>query len=156
MAMIKVWGYKSNGEVLCRRATRAALDKYGLVPAENSEIEVDELFINAEGFTRPEYMTFHIAVRHSEAFAGYALDGARLCLMAGEYDARLILREFSALVGAELCLQVVNADQRQQGSDLWIKMSEYGDLDQFPDEIPPQRLTVQSWRLTTAHDMSIP
>jgi len=123
------------------------------VPLEDSALELDERFVNADDFTRPEYLTFRIRVAHNHAYAGYARDGGHLQLMAGEYDARLTLREFVAVIGAEPCLLVVGADQRPQGGDLWVKLSEYRhDLGRFPDELPEQRMAVLDRRLTAAHE----
>jgi len=160
MAHVTVWLFDNRhagapvvGAGLRRRATQNAIEQNGLVPLENSAIEIDECFVNADGFTRREYVTFRIHVAHNHAYAGYASDGARLQLMAGDYDALLTLREFVAVVGAEDCLQVVGADRRQHGGDLWIKLSDYQyDLDRFPDEVPEQRLTVLGQRLTAAQE----
>jgi hypothetical protein len=162
MANVTVWlfdnPYSGTGAVgagVRRYATHAAIEREGLIPLAESAIELDELFVNADGYTRSEYLTFRIRVLHDHAYAGYARDRVRLQLMAGEYDARLALREFVAAVGAERCLQVIGADQRPHGGNLWVKLSEYQyELERFPDDVPEQRMTVIDRRITAAHELN--
>ncbi|MGF6649668.1 hypothetical protein OKW34_000230 [Paraburkholderia youngii] len=141
MANVTVWLFKSNdprahagGLGLRLAATRAAVERHPqLVRIENSEMDVDERFIDVQGFTRSEYMTFRIRVLHSHVFSGFSNDGQRRQLMEGEYDARLTLREFCAPVGGERCLRVIDANER--GGDLWIKLDDYLELANFPDDL---------------------
>ena len=154
MANVTVWLFNSNyhgaqpgGAGLRLAATRAAIERHAqLVRIENSEMDVDERFIGAQGFTRSEYMTFRIRVLHSHAFSGFTHDGERRQLMAGEYDGRLTLREFHAPVGGERCLEVIGADER--GGDLWIKLDDYLELASFPDDLPAARMTLLHQRQT--------
>ena len=135
------------------RGTLNALERHGFIPVNKSDLEVDQCFVNSDGFTSPDYLTFRIRVEHSHAYAGHTSDGLRMQLMAGEYDARLTFREFSPPVGAEYCLQVVDAAQQPQGGDLWVKISEFLiDLEQFPDELPPERITVIDQRVTAPQE----
>lgn len=154
MANVTVWLFNNNypgahgsGAGLRLAATRQAIERHPqIIRVENSEMDVDERFIDAQGFTRPEYMTFHISVMHSHAFSGFAHDGQRRQLMAGEYDARLTLREFHALVGGERCLHVIDADKR--GGDLWIKLDDYLEFANFPDDLPATRIRLLHQRQT--------
>lgn len=154
MANVTVWLFNSNypgahagGAGLRLAATPAAIERDPqLVRIENSEMDVDERFIDDHGFTRSEYMTFRIRVLHSHAFSGFAHDRQHRQIMAGEYDARLTLREFHAPVGGERCLQVIDADER--GGDLWLKLDDYLELANFPDDLPATRMTLIHQRQT--------
>jgi len=158
MSNVTVWLFNSTypgprdvGIGLRRAATRAALaNDVHLVRIENSEMDVDQRFIDAQGFTREEYMTFLVRVLHSNAFSGFTYDRQRRQLMAGEYDARLTLREFHPLVGGERSLQVIDADSR--GGDLWIKLDDYRELTDFPDNLPLKRLTILHQRQTALEE----
>lgn len=155
MANVTVWLYNSTypgayagGAGLRRAATRAALAKDPhLVRIENSEMEVDERFIDVDGFTREEYMTCRVHVLHSNAFSGFTHDGQRRQVMAGEYDTRLTLREFNVLIGGERCLRMIGADAR--GGDLWVKLGDYVELGGGPDDLPKTRMRLIYQRQTT-------
>lgn len=137
------------------RATREAIERYGFTLRDGTDLQVDERFINADGLVILEYMTFRVRIQHSHAFAGYPSDPQRqrqrVVVEAGEYDARLTLHEFEPVVGAENCLQLVDADAR--GGDLWIKFREYDELASFPVDVNPLHIEVLGSRLTLADEL---
>ncbi|WP_157658148.1 hypothetical protein [Burkholderia ubonensis] len=155
MAMVTVWTFDVPGQPterpgLRKAATQAAIDRLGLVRRDDS-LNVDERLLDIYGLTREEYLTFRVWVPHAQVFAGYSVDGQRLQVMAGEYDARLTIREVNAIVGAVPCVQLVNGDSR--GGDLWIKIEEYDELENFPDVENPQHLDVRGSRVTAPEEL---
>ncbi|MCL4627703.1 hypothetical protein [Burkholderia multivorans] len=160
MSLVKVWYYdlgpaNSITAGLRFRATSEAITNMGAKLLENSALEVDERLIARNGITRPEYITFRVRVKHSQAFAGYTAGEnrkpERVNVLAGEYDARLTVREFVTIVGAENCLQLVGADAR--GGDLWIKTTEYDELFSFPNGLNDAHIEVLSERVTSADEL---
>jgi len=155
MTKVTVWEFDApripaNFPGLRARATQAAIDEAGYTRREGTDLQVDERFLN-DGFTRRDYVTFRVRILHSDAFAGFDSGRQRLKVMAGEYEARLTLREFDAIVGAVECLQLVGADTR--GGDLWIKESEFDELATFPDEVNPLHIEVLDWRVTEPDEL---
>ncbi|MEM5461366.1 hypothetical protein VSR69_42345 [Paraburkholderia phytofirmans] len=155
MAIVTVWTFDAPGHPTERpgfrkAATQAAIDRFGFVRRGDS-LNVDERLLDIDGLTREEYLTFRVWVPHPQAFAGYSVDGQRLQVMAGEYDARLTIHEFNAIVGAVRCVQLVDGDSR--GGDLWIKIEEYDELANFPDVENPQRLDVRDSRVTAPEEL---
>jgi hypothetical protein len=155
MAMVTVWTFDVPGlpmdlPGLRRAATKAAIARFGYAPRDDS-LNVDESLLDTNGMTREEYLTFRVRVEHSQAFAGYSVNGQRLQVMAAEYDARLTIREFNALVGAVPCVQLIDGDSR--GGDLWIKIEEYDELVNFPDVENPRHLTVLASRVTAPEEL---
>ncbi|WP_155122438.1 hypothetical protein [Burkholderia ubonensis] len=103
-------------------------------------MEVDELLLDSQGFTRDEYLTFTVEVNHSNIFEGYDGDGRQCQVRAGRYEARLTLREFSMLVGAEQCVRLIEVDS--PGGDVWIKIDDYPELAQFPYVESRERIVI--------------
>jgi hypothetical protein len=88
-----------------RYGTRAAIEQIGQTPLLDTALEMDERLLDADGFTRPEYLTYRIHVKQSRAYAGWTAPdgtpaGAHLQVMRGDYDARLTERVFDAAAGA--------------------------------------------------------
>lgn len=137
------------------RATRGAIERYGFTLRDGTDLQVDERFINADGLVILEYMTFRVRIQHAHAFAGYPLDPQRqrqrVNVEAGEYDARLTLREFEPVIGAENCLQLVDADARS--GDLSVKLREFDELMSFPVDVNPLHIEVLSSRLTRPDEL---
>lgn len=131
-----------------RNASRDRSFRYARLGAS---LNVDERLLDANGMTREEYLTFRVRVGHSQAFAGYSVDGQRLQVMTGEYDAQLTIREFSALVEAVPCVRLMDGDSR--GGHLWIKIEEYDELVNFPDVENPRHLTVLASRVTAPEEL---
>ena len=156
MAIVTVWQFDLVGQPLehpglRRCATQGAIDRYGYVRRDGTELEVDDSLLDLHGLTREEYLTFRVGIKHSEAFAGFNVRNQRLNVMSGEYDARRTLREFNPVIGGVSCVQLVSADTR--GGDLWIKIDEYDELENFPYVDIPLRLEILDWRVTEAAEL---
>ncbi|MGF6575080.1 hypothetical protein ABH945_007209 [Paraburkholderia sp. GAS333] len=155
MAIVTVWTFDVPGQHterngLRKAATQEAIDRFKFV-RRGDNLNVDERLLDINGLTREEYLTFIVRVPHLQVFAGYNGDGQRLQVMAGEYDARLTIREFNSAVGAIPCVQLVSGDSR--GGDLWIRIDEYDELANFPDVENPQHLDVRDSRVTAPEEL---
>lgn len=159
MANINVYQYRVPGHpeinlrgLQPRYGTRPAIERIGYIPLLDTVLELDERLLNADGFTVPEYLTYRIHLRHSHGYAGWTaphgkLTCARLQVMAGDYDARLTMREFDPACGGTLCLRIVGANQRA-GGDLWVRLDDEPELARFPDLAPTAALVINGRRLT--------
>ncbi|MBN3794382.1 hypothetical protein [Burkholderia sp. Ac-20392] len=148
-------GYPANIPRFRLRLTREAIEQNGFTLRDGTDLQVDAQMVNANGYTRLEYLTFRVRILHSQAFAGYPSvperERQRVVVEAGEYDARLTLREYVPVVGPENCLQLVDADKR--GGDLFIKVSEYDELETFPVEVNPLHIEILSVRVTSPDEI---
>lgn len=159
MANINVYQYRVPGQPAInmrglqpRYGTRPAIERIGHIPLLDTVLELDERLLNADGFTVPEYLTYRIHLKRSHEYAGWTepdgpLPDARLPIMAGDYDARLTMREFGPAYGATLCLRIVDANQRA-GGDLWVRLHDEPELARFPDLAPTAALVINGRRLT--------
>jgi hypothetical protein len=138
-------------------ATRVAIERIGQIPLLDTALELDERLLDIDGFSLPEYLTYRIHVAHSHRFAGWTapvarLAGARLQVMAGDYDARLTAREFDLANGVIRCLRVMGANQRS-GGDLWIRLDDDLALARFPDLPSAVALVINGRRLTDPDEL---
>lgn len=142
-----------------RYGARPAIERIGQTPLLDTVLELDERLLDADGFTVPEYLTYRIHLKHSHGYAGWtapvgALAGARLQVMAGDYDARLTMREFDPASGATPCLRIVDANQRA-GGDLWVRLDDEPELARFPDLAPTAALVINGRRLTDPDELDV-
>src|SRR6202171_5091651 len=144
-----------------RYGTRAAIEQIGQTPLLDTAIEMDERLLDADGFTRPEYLTYRIHVKQSRAYAGWTAPdgtpaGAHLQVMRGDYDARLTERVFDAAAGAAgdatRCLRIVGANQRA-GGDLWVRLDGDAELARFPDVPAAAALMINGRRLSDPDEL---
>lgn len=144
MALVTVWTFDSphlprDYPGFRRAATQAAINNYRYTRRPDS-LEVDELLLGSQGFTRDEYLTFTVEVIHSKIFEGYDGEGRKCPVRARRYEARLTLREFNMLEGAEQCVRLIEVDS--PGGDIWIKINDYPELAQFPYVENRERIVV--------------
>ncbi|PRX26100.1 hypothetical protein B0G75_12057 [Paraburkholderia sp. BL18I3N2] len=166
MAITTVYQYRVPGQPATNRrgaqphyATRAAIERSGQAPLLDTALELDESLLDANGFARLDYLTYRIHVRHG-AYAGWTASdgapaGARLQLMAGDYDARLTARVFNPAAEAVRCLQIVGANQRA-GGDLWVRLDEWPELARFPAVPVDAGLVINGRRLSEPGELTAP
>ncbi|MDR6413057.1 hypothetical protein [Paraburkholderia terricola] len=143
-----------------RYGTRAAIERIGQAPLPDTALELDEGLLDANGFTRHEYLTYRIHIKHSHAYAGWTVPagtsaGARLPVMGGDYDARLTERMFDPASGAVRCLRVVGANQRA-GGDLWVRLDDTAELARFPEVPVDAALVINGRRLSEPGELAAP
>jgi hypothetical protein len=166
MANINVYQFRMPGQpeinlrgLQPRYGTRAAIERLGHTPLLDTVLELDERLLNADGFTVPEYLTYRIHLKPSHGYAGWTatvgtLTGARLQVMAGDYDARLTMREFDPAAGAAPCLRIIDANQRA-GGDLWVRLDHEPELARFPELAAAAALVINGRRLTDPDELDV-
>ena len=84
-------------------------------------------------------MTYRIKVMHGSVMSGFDNDGARINILAGDYVAELISHTFD---GRNEKALVVRQDDRRDGGDLKVRISDYYFLEEFPDINCPTKIQI--------------